>query len=291
MKEIAGQHAITVPIRKDWDSDFFGFPVGAVTLPGSVDAASVVRSVEEWRRSGFRLMYVFAEEPVEADVRSAVEKAGAVAFGSKVVYRKSCVGSTGRVPRTSHAVSTGSAALEDLACASGEHSRFLRDERLRPSFRRLYVKWLEKELANGKVFVSSDAESPEGLATVSLARGADDAEVKRRQKVEQLYAANADVLMEAGQRRDEMKQAMEQIKPLGKQIKDWFDPETIGVKSRSHYYDEFGVRHDKEEKYTDQEWWSIVQGKTIAQGKQGAAQSALEQLQESLAGLKAPSMD
>ena len=174
MKEIAGQHAITVPIRKDWDSDFFGFPVGAVTLPGSVDAASVVRSVEEWRRSGFRLMYVFAEEPVEADVRSAVEKAGAVAFGSKVVYRKSCVGSTGRVPRTSHAVSTGSAALEDLACASGEHSRFLRDERLRPSFRRLYVKWLEKELANGKVFVSSDAESPEGLATVSLARGADD---------------------------------------------------------------------------------------------------------------------
>lgn len=123
------------------------------------------------------------------------------------------------------------------------------------------------------------------------ARGADDAEVKRRQKVEQLYAANADVLMEAGQRRDEMKQAMEQIKPLGKQIKDWFDPETIGVKSRSHYYDEFGVRHDKEEKYSDQEWWSIVQGKTIAQGKQGAAQSALEQLQESLAGLKAPSMD
>lgn len=123
------------------------------------------------------------------------------------------------------------------------------------------------------------------------ARGADDAEVKRRQKVEQLYAANADVLMEAGQRRDEMKQAMEQIRPLGKQIKDWFDPETIGVKSRSHYYDEFGVRHDKEEKYSDQEWWSIVQGKTIAQGKQGAAQSALEQLQESLAGLKAPSMD
>ena len=122
-------------------------------------------------------------------------------------------------------------------------------------------------------------------------RGADDAEVKRRQNVEKLYAANADVLMEAGQRRDEMKQAMEQIRPLGKQIKDWFDPETIGVKSKSHYYDEFGVRHDKEEKYTDQEWWSIVQGKTIAQGRQGAAQSALEQLQDTLAGLKAPSMD
>lgn len=123
------------------------------------------------------------------------------------------------------------------------------------------------------------------------ARGADDAEVKRRQNVEKVYAANADVLMEAGQRRDEMKQAMLQIKPLGKQIKDWFDPETIGVKSKSHYYDEFGVRHDKEEKYSDQEWWSIVQGKTIAQGRQGAAQSALEQLQDTLAGLKAPSMD
>lgn len=122
-------------------------------------------------------------------------------------------------------------------------------------------------------------------------RGAEDPEVKRRQKVEKLYAANADVLMEAGQRRDEMKQAMEQINPLGKQIKDWFDPETIGVKSKSHYYDEFGVRHDKEEKYTDQEWWNIVQGKTIAQGRQGAAQSALGQLQDTLAGLKAPSMD
>ena len=170
MKDIAGQHAIIVPIRKNWDSDFFGFPVGAVALPGSVDAASVVRSAEGWRRSGFRLLYVFAEEPVEADVRVAVEKAGAVAFGSRAVYRKSYVGRSERVPRTRHAASTGTAALEDLACASGEHSRFLRDARLRPNFRRLYVKWLEKELANGKVFVSPDAELPAGLATVSLAR-------------------------------------------------------------------------------------------------------------------------
>ncbi len=174
MKDIAGQHAVTVPIRKDWDSDFFGFPVGAVALPGSVDVASVVLSVEEWRRSGFRLVYVFAEEPVEADVRVAVEKVGAVAFDSRVVYRKSYVGRSESVPRTRHAVSTVSAALEDLACTSGEHSRFLRDERLRPNFRRLYVKWLEKELANGKVFVSPDAASPAGLATVSLARDVDD---------------------------------------------------------------------------------------------------------------------
>ena len=174
MKDAACPYEITVPLRKDWDSEFFGFPVGAVMLPGTVDRVSVARASEEWRRSGFRLVYVFAEEPVKAEVRAVVEKLGAVAFGSRAVYRKSYVGRSESVPRTRHVATTGSAALENLACASGERSRFLRDERLRPDFRRLYVRWLEKELANGKVFVSPDAELPAGLATVSLARDADD---------------------------------------------------------------------------------------------------------------------
>ena len=96
--------------------------------------------------------------------------------------------------------------------------------------------------------------------------------------------------MEAGSRRDEMKQAMQQIKPLGKQIKDWFDPESIPAKKKSHYYDEFGVKHEQEEKYSEAEWWKVVQGKTIAQGKAESSKDALAQLQETLSGMKAPDM-
>ena len=62
------------------------------------------------------------------------------------------------------------------------------------------------------------------------------------------------------------------------------------MKNESHYYDEFGVKHENKEEYSDSEWWQIVQGKTIAQGKVAAQIDAISTLKETLAGLKAPDM-
>lgn len=47
------------------------------------------------------------------------------------------------------------------------------------------------------------------------------------------------------------------------------------LKKQSHYYDEFGVKHESKEQYSDSEWWQIVQGKTIAQGRASAAKDAI----------------
>jgi len=58
--------------------------------------------------------------------------------------------------------------IEELAFASGWCSRFAKDERLRPHFRRLYKKWIERDFAEGKVFVCTDSEGPVGLASVSV---------------------------------------------------------------------------------------------------------------------------
>lgn len=62
------------------------------------------------------------------------------------------------------------------------------------------------------------------------------------------------------------------------------------MKKQSHYYDEFGVKHESKEEYSDSEWWQIVQGKTIAQGRASAAKDLVAQLKETLAGMKAPDM-
>lgn len=110
--------------------------------------------------------------------------------------------------------------------------------------------------------------------------------------------------MEAGARRDEMKETLKKLTQqsangLAKDkwaaagqgnVKDWFDPEIRPLKRKSHYYDEFGVKHEKEEKYTDAEWWHIVQGKTLAEGKVNAARSSLDTLKETLEGMSAPDM-
>lgn len=63
------------------------------------------------------------------------------------------------------------------------------------------------------------------------------------------------------------------------------------MKKQSHYYDEFGVKHESKEEYSDSEWWQIVQGKTIAQGKVAAQRDALSTLKETLEGLQRPDME
>ena len=157
------------PTRKVWDSEFFGFHVGTVSLPQGVSIDDLRRNVSEWGSSDFDLIYIFADEPLSGFVCKTLAACGAQPFGTRVVYRKE-YGSRSVVEgkRHLHIATVKTPALENLAYESGAHSRFMLDERLRPSFKRLYGTWLDKEIATGQVFVFPDGESPIGMVTVAL---------------------------------------------------------------------------------------------------------------------------
>lgn len=170
MKEDASISVVRLP----WDSAFFGFSVGRLMLPsGAVDAEIVKAAI---RDENCELTYVFL--PVGGDAsraseraRSALVELGGKCCDLKVTYRKALSEADQlRVGNVSVAVSATS-KLEDLALASGWCSRFVSDDRLRPFFRSMYLRWLKRDMESGRVFVLPTVDAPEGIVTVSIYGG------------------------------------------------------------------------------------------------------------------------
>lgn len=160
--------------RLPWDSAFFGLDVGSIAVP-CVGHGWASELEEMVRCSSFDLTYVFIPsplpEPENMEIRRALTALSGVQYGGRVVFRKRFGGIS--CSQEARMVSTAtasriSASLEALAYVSGEFSRFARDPRLVPFFRPMYRRWLENELASGKVFVWPDANDPRGMATVCV---------------------------------------------------------------------------------------------------------------------------
>jgi ribosomal protein S18 acetylase RimI-like enzyme len=170
------QTAVAVE-RLPWDSAFFGLDVGSIAVP--FDGHGWMSTLEEMvRGSSFDLIYVFIPsplpEPENREIQRTLTALSGVQYGSRMVFRKrfgddSSSKATGMV--TAATASRISAPLEALAYASGVYSRFALDSRLSPFFRPMYQKWLEKDFANGKVFVWPNDVHPKGMATISVREG------------------------------------------------------------------------------------------------------------------------
>ena len=158
-------------VSRDWDSVFFGYPVAAVEPdPSSVSVAEVVAAREEASGRGIRLLYVFLP-PVDEALRSALQREGIRAVGSKVEYAKDVpASSTAGADPEIIPCRAGSPALERLAFQSGKYSRFRLDDGFRhQEFERLYREWLTGSLAgtDGKcVFVAGEETHPLGMITL-----------------------------------------------------------------------------------------------------------------------------
>lgn len=156
---------------RKWDSAFFGYPVASVEPDlGSASAAEVVAALEEARRRGIRLLYVFLP-PADEALRSALQREGLRAVGRKVDYAKAVSASSAAGPDPEILpCRTDSASLERLAFQSGKYSRFRLDDGFRhQEFERLYREWLAGSLAgtDGKcVFVAGEETHPLGMVTL-----------------------------------------------------------------------------------------------------------------------------
>ena len=157
--------------RLDWDSRFFGYPVGALALPQSPDlTAEIHAGLAEARAKDFRLLYLFLAPGAE-EIREGLVRAGAFYAGCKVDYSKPVAPAALPPPGAElSACRENSRALEQLAFQSGAHSRFRLDPRFRnQEFERLYREWLASSLrgdAGKRVFIAGSAAAPRGLVTV-----------------------------------------------------------------------------------------------------------------------------
>lgn len=160
--------------RLPWDSDFFGFSVGRVILSeGGVDPEALKKAIQT---ANCALTYAFL--PVLGETIDEIEKPrgalvdlGGHCHDLKTVYRKTIGVGEGEQSKGVVTATQMSSELETLAYASGWCSRFVADNRLSEFFKPMYRKWLERDLAIGKVFVYPSAEHPKGMVTASICEG------------------------------------------------------------------------------------------------------------------------
>lgn len=156
----------------EWDTGFFGYPVGVLTLTSEED---VQQEVAAARQEGYRLLYAFIP-PHDGPAGAAVEAAGGRLVDEKVTlgWSARCATSLAPVERAPAIVSgRGCAAtseLEALAQASGEQSRFRLDPGFGDgAFERLYGLWLRNSLSGAlarDVLLIDGPTGPVGLLTL-----------------------------------------------------------------------------------------------------------------------------
>ena len=156
---------------REWDSRFFGYPVGAVSFLEPPDIkADILPVLHQATQAGIRLLYLVTP-PVPDRLCLAMQRAGATPVGTKVEYSKNI---NNVIPdKKSNFIclcSEHSPALESLALQSGFYSRFRMDAGFQNrEFERLYSEWLKSSLRgeNGKrVYIAGNIHEPHGLITV-----------------------------------------------------------------------------------------------------------------------------
>lgn len=157
-----------------WDSAFFKLDVGRIDVSRS-GVWNALELKDLIVHSSKDLLYVFVSgtltEPENAAVRQVLSTSSGVRYDKRMTFRKRLATSALASQKGAIAATRLSAPLMELAYASGVYSRFSLDCRLSPFFRPMYQKWLEKDFANGKVFVWPNDVNPQGMATISVREG------------------------------------------------------------------------------------------------------------------------
>ncbi len=152
--------------KLEWDSEFFGYPVGEVGFEYSHK-----QLLEEWRYnlSNFKLVYKYSESKIQDQTNkdfSYYLVDTRMPFRKKVSFKKlhkSIVEYDGDIPNEQ---------LVDLAQLAGIHSRFRRDDNIsNDQFKNFYRIWIEKSVQGvlaDKVFVYMVDRNIVGFATVKI---------------------------------------------------------------------------------------------------------------------------
>jgi dTDP-4-amino-4,6-dideoxy-D-galactose acyltransferase len=149
----------------DWDTNFFGYKVGKLSL--SMSESVDVSKIE---LADFDLVYLFAEQSIEEDL---LNKWGAELQDIKVELIKELKLEAGTFNKSSEiqikTINIFSDALMKLVLESGVCSRFKLDKKFNKNeFERLYKAWIKKALVDNEAIVMGAFNNDELLGFISL---------------------------------------------------------------------------------------------------------------------------
>jgi dTDP-4-amino-4,6-dideoxy-D-galactose acyltransferase len=155
-----------------WDSQFFGFPIGRIELPANYTQEELEATLKG-AHTKFRVMFV----TVPGDGPESLTLLGSKCpcYVRKLFFKKDVPKVVDAVdPRIKAYTSTFcSPALERLAVQSGTMTQFRLDPELSPHFERLFMTWINfavtKELADS-IWTCFDHGQHLGLVTVRSAK-------------------------------------------------------------------------------------------------------------------------
>lgn len=156
-----------------WDSGFFGFDVGALSLDDTANPSKVRTALQFPGNARYRLIVV-SHSSGHPDLRQAVADAGGQLVDVKFDYRANVSSGLYRSDHVDTVPAATTAAeietLNSLALISGEHSRFRTDPRIgKENWSRLYGLWVENSLSSAIadiVLVHRDAGRITGFVTI-----------------------------------------------------------------------------------------------------------------------------
>lgn len=149
----------------DWDSDFFGTPIGRVCASDSI---SLTSAVEEADADGVRCLYLLWPVADLAGMQAAVSL-GFRAYDVRVELSCSLDGDRHRPDGVREARAEDEQALVGLARERMRDTRFWADERFpRERVRALYEKWLRRGLSTAPLRRTLVAGEREGFLTCEI---------------------------------------------------------------------------------------------------------------------------
>lgn len=131
--------------KLQWDSAFFGYPVGRIILPGPV-SENTIRTIPGME--DFRLVYVFSDTGLPKEFDASL-------VARRLEYSKNLSGQKTHTTVSLYDKNTDSyQELINLALQCGGLSRFRVDKNFRnKEYERLYKKWIDKSLNEENIYV------------------------------------------------------------------------------------------------------------------------------------------
>lgn len=153
----------------DWDSIFFGIPIGKIDIGDSVLDTMLLQKIN---KSPFSLIYLFSNTPIQHYV-SGLELVDIKAIFEKPISALQSLGEIKPVYFVKHNDSYED--IINLAYLSGQYSRFKLDNKLpAQSFERLYKKWVDKSIEDEDISIivkKSIHNKITGFVTLENAQG------------------------------------------------------------------------------------------------------------------------
>ena len=156
----------------EWESAFFGFPIGSLDIPVDFSQSELQESLHHGQRH-FRLIYIFRQGfgPETLDSLDAP----CVRYDQRVTFKKMIAGD---VPTLDEHVKAYTSMfcckqLEALAIKSGAMTRFMRDPELSLQYERLFLTWINNSVSGGladSIWTWRENDKMVGLTTIRCAK-------------------------------------------------------------------------------------------------------------------------